>query len=347
MRELVEALCSERCAGRAPGTIGGREGRRIISEALTSRGLEVIEQPVPGCAGANLLAAIPAAGASAATTERWVLLGAHHDHLGRNGGDTFWGADDNAAAVAILVELAAALARQRPVGRGVLIAFFDGEEPPHFLREGMGSAWYAAHPPVPLDRIDMMVCMDLVGHAIGGPTLAPDVRATVFVLGAERSEGTAAHVDAIAVAEPGVRIRRLDAEVLPPVSDYAPFWRRGVPFAFLTAGRAAYYHTPDDTPDKLDYPKMAALARWLQRWTRETCARPEPRIRFQDRRDDAATARTLVEVAQALEGSIPAASALRAEAEALLERCDASGHLPASARHVLQLLLHSLEASVA
>jgi hypothetical protein len=347
MRDLVEALCSERCAGRAPGTVGGREGRRIISDALTSRGLEVTEQPVPGCAGANLLATIPAAGASAATTERWVLLGAHHDHLGRRGGDTFWGADDNAAAVAILVEVAAALTAESPVGRGVLIAFFDGEEPPHFLREGMGSAWYAAHPTVPLDRIDMMVCMDLVGHAIGGPTLPPEVRETVFLLGAERSEGTAAHIDAIAMGEPGVRIRRIDAEALPPVSDYAAFWKRGVPFAFLTAGRAAYYHTPDDTPDKLDYPKMAALARWLQRWTRETCARPEPRIGFQDRRDDAATARTLVELADALGPSLPAAIVLRAEAQALLERCDPDGQLPASARQALQVLLLSLEDSVA
>ena len=152
---------------------------------------------------------------------------------------------------------------------------------------------------------------------------------------------------ALASVEPGLRIRRLDAEALPPVSDYAPFWDRAVPFVFLTAGRAAYYHTPDDTPDKLDYPKMAALARWLQRWTRETCARPLARIPFQNQRDDAAGARTLVELARALEPFFPAAATIRATAQTLLDQCDPAGRLPSSARRELQGLLLLLESSLA
>ena len=39
------------------------------------------------------------------------------------------------------------------------------------------------------------------------------------------------------------------AEAVPPLSDYAPFWRRRVPFLFLTGGRWRHYHTPEDTPD--------------------------------------------------------------------------------------------------
>ena len=346
MRELVEALCSERCAGRAPGTPGGRQGRRIIADALAAAGLEVTEQPVPGCGGANLLSAIPAAGASIATTERWVLLGAHHDHLGRHGSATYWGADDNAAAVAILADVAGALAREPPLRRGVLIAAFDGEEPPHFLSDGMGSEWYAAHPPVPLDRIDAMLCMDLVGHALGDPRLPAEVRGTVFALGAERSAGTAAHLDAIAHSEPDLWMRRLDAEIIPPLSDYAAFWTRAVPFVFLTCGRWQHYHTPDDTPDKLDYAKMAALARWLQRWTRETCARPEPRIQFHNHRDDAASVRTLIAVTRALEPVAPQAAASRRMAEALLDRCDRRGRLSTADRQEVAALVQLLESGL-
>ncbi len=77
----------------------------------------------------------------------------------------------------------------------------------------------------------------------------------MFAFGAERSSGTAAHVDSLARAIPGVIIRRADAEILPPLSDYAGFWEREVPFLFLTNGRSAVYHTPDDTPDRLDYPR--------------------------------------------------------------------------------------------
>lgn len=346
MRELVAALCSEGCAGRAPGTPGGREGRRIVAEALAAAGLEVTEQAVPGCGGANLLAAIPAAGESLATTQRWVLLGAHHDHLGRHGSETYWGADDNAAAVAILVQVADALAREPPARRGVLIAAFDGEEPPHFLSDGMGSEWYAAHPPVALDRIDVALCMDLVGHALGEPGFPAEVRGSVFALGAERSAGTAEHFDALATSEPGLWMRRLDAEIIPPLSDYHAFWTRSVPFVFLTCGRSRHYHTPEDTPEKLDYPKMEALARWLQRWTRETCARPEARIPFDDHRDDAASVRTLIALTRALEPLSPLATAGREMAEALLARCDVQGRLSTSGRQELAGLLQQLEAGL-
>jgi hypothetical protein len=344
VRPLVEALCSELCAGRAPGTAGGVEARRIITEALEKGGLTVTEQPVPGCRGANLLAAIPAAGLSAEATERWILLGAHHDHLGSSGQQTFPGADDNAAAVAVLVEVAVALALAPPARRGVLVAAFDGEEPPHFLTKSMGSEWYAAHPPVPLDRIDTMLCMDLVGHAIGDERFPADVRGSVFALGGERGAGTGAHLDALAHVEPDLWVRRMDVEVVPPLSDYEPFWSRAVPFIFLTCGRWRHYHTHEDTPEKLDYAKMAALARWLERWARETCARPEPRIQFSNTRDDASTVRTLIALTTSLESFAPEAAVGRQIAEVLLTKCDERGRLPASERDHVSSLVRLLEA---
>lgn len=149
-------MCSDLCAGRAPGTPGGISARLVVVEALRARGLHVSEQPIPRIGGANVLAALPG------QSDRWVLVAAHYDHLGAHDGAMFRGADDN-AAVAILVEVAAALARERPAGRGVLVATFDSEEPPHFLTPSMGSMCFLRDPPVPLDRIDPMICMDLVG----------------------------------------------------------------------------------------------------------------------------------------------------------------------------------------
>ncbi len=369
LRALVEALCSDRCAGRAPGTPGGEAGREIIADAFAAAGVTVSEQPVPGCSGANLVASIPAAdttenawsvGGSPAGThrgrvwepsegshvDRWVLLAAHHDHLGRHGRSTYWGADDNASAIAVLVAVAGALARDRPQRRGVLLAAFDSEEPPYFLSDAMGSEWYAAHAPVPLDRIDMMLCMDIVGHALGDERFPPDVRSSIFALGAERSAGTAAHLDALAEAEPGLWVRRLDAEIIPPLSDYDAFWNRSVPFLFLTCGRSRHYHTPEDTPEKLDYEKMAALARWLERWTRETCARPEARVTFENRRDDASTLRTMVAVLRSLEPLSPQARSGREMAEVLLTKCDAHGRLGAADRRDVGELMRRLEAGL-
>ena len=49
-------------------------------------------------------------------------------------------------------------------GRGVIIAAFDGEEPPYFMSGAMGSREFVR---VNRDQIDFMVCMDLVGHRCG------------------------------------------------------------------------------------------------------------------------------------------------------------------------------------
>jgi Zn-dependent M28 family amino/carboxypeptidase len=156
MKAIVGELCSERCAGRAAGTAEGRAARAVVIDALRAAGLDPFEQLVPGCGGANVLATLPA------RFDRWVLVAAHYDHLGRGGGGVYWGANDNAAAVAILVDAARALARVRQDGRSVLFAAFDGEEPPHFLTGGMGSMHFTRHPTVPLESIDMMVCMGCV-----------------------------------------------------------------------------------------------------------------------------------------------------------------------------------------
>src|SRR5258706_4950733 len=134
----------------------------------------------------------------------------------------------------------------------------------------MGSQRFVEDPPLPLDQIDLMVCLDLCGHALGKPEVARDL----FVLGAETSEGTAALVDGIRVE--GLNIRRAGINLLPPLSDYHAFRERGVPFLFLTGGRWRHYHTPEDTPEKLDYAKIAATARWLEQPLRAAAAPPPP-----------------------------------------------------------------------
>lgn len=342
LRAFIESLCSSQCAGRAPGSAGGKAARTLVAQAFRDAGLEPVEQPVPGCGGANLLASLPG------DQDRWVLVGAHYDHLGHHGGHTYHGADDNAAAVAILLEVARALRKSPPKGRGVLFAAFDGEEPPHFLSEAMGSEYYARHPTVPLERIDLMVCMDLVGHAVGPEGVPAELSQSVFALGAERSEGTGALVDRLARAERGVVIRRFDAETVPPLSDYWGFWRRHVPFLFLTNGRWRHYHTPEDTPDKLDYPKIEATARWLERLVRETCARPEGKVRFlEDVRDDASTLRSLIELTRTLEAVSPLAALGRETAEQLLTHCDDKGRLASEQRAALQMLVSRIESGLA
>ena len=346
MGSLVEVLCSQRCAGRAPGTPEGAATRAEILAALRTAGLDPFEQAVPGIGGhgvANVLARLPG------DLDRYVLVGAHHDHLGRAGSQVYWGADDNAAAVAILVEVGRRLALHRPQGCGVILAAFDCEEPPHFLTGTMGSDYFARNPIVPLQKIDLMICMDLVGHTLGSEDGPAEISRSLFALGAERSAGTSERLAALARAEPRLIVRPIDAEAIPPLSDYDAFWRRGVPFLFLTAGRWRRYHTPDDQPAALAWDKMLATAGWLERLVRDTCARPETQIRFlPETRDDASTLRTLKELLGAAR-THPAAAGLAAHAPAIDQlpaSFDKKGNLPAGLRARSSVLLGALEAAL-
>lgn len=285
MHALVHRLCAPTCGGRAAGSPEGQAARSLLIDELEAAGVAPagpvgFVQPVPGCAGANLLGKVPGSGPRA---DRFILVCAHYDHLGWHtpGREAFWGADDNAAAVAIAVEVGRALAAAPAgLGRSVLLCLFDGEEPPFFLTRGMGSESFARQPTVPLSSIDLMICMDLVGHALGTEGLPAALRQALFVLGAEKSEGTGALCDSIAGAVPGVTPVRLGIDLIPPLSDYHPFQARQVPFLFLTCGRWRHYHQVTDTPDRLDYSKMVAIARWLELLVRQAAARPEPEVLF-------------------------------------------------------------------
>lgn len=308
--------------------------------ALREAGLDPFEQPAPGCGGANVLATI------AGDDPRYVVVGAHFDHLGKSGADAYWGADDNAAAVGVLVEVAAAVARERQ-GRGVVIAAFDGEEPPFFATDAMGSQAFLANPPVPRAAIDFMVCMDLVGHRLGPEGLPDEVGLSLFALGGERSAGTRELVHGLARAEGGLVVRPADADIIPPLSDYEPFWRAHVPFLFLSAGRSRLYHTPEDTPEKLDYPKIEATARWLTRFVRATRVRPGP-IAFEDGgRDDAGTLDEIAEVVRSLSARHADAEMALRYVTALRAACDASGRLPEARRAELTSIVGMIESRLA
>jgi len=340
LQQTVNGLCSLACAGRAPGTAGGKAARAVVLEALREAGCQPKEQAVPGCEGANVLAEVKG------DAERWILVGAHYDHLGQHGSNIYFGADDNAAAVAILVEVGRALAAQPPSGRSVVLAAFDGEEPPHFHTAGMGSAHFVAHPTVPLEQLDLMVCMDLVGHAVGPAGAPSEVRQSIFALGAERSEGTAALVDSLARAQPGVVVRRADADVIPALSDHWAFWHQQVPFLFLTNGRWEHYHQPTDTPDKLDWAKMAATALWLEQLVRAACARPERKVRFANVHDDASTLTSLRGLLTALRTIKPDVEVGLSAIGRLETQLNAAGQLPPELHAQTQALVEMIELSL-
>ena len=69
------------------------------------------------------------------------------------------GADDNASGTAGVIELARWYSKQPKQKRGILFLTFAGEE-----LGLLGSAWYVAHPELPLEKAVAMINMDMIGR---------------------------------------------------------------------------------------------------------------------------------------------------------------------------------------
>lgn len=166
-RVPVKAWVTEEAA-RKLFALGGKSLEELLAKAKSrefrpqSLGVTtslVLENKLSQVEGANVLGLLP--GSDEKLKEELVVLSAHHDHLGvglpdARGDRIYNGARDNAAGCAQVLVMAKALAElpTRPK-RSILVAFVDGEE--YGL---LGSAYLAAHPPVPPGRIAAIVNFD-------------------------------------------------------------------------------------------------------------------------------------------------------------------------------------------
>ncbi|MCA8958052.1 MAG: M28 family peptidase [Planctomycetes bacterium] len=252
MRRDVEALTAP--GERVVGGPGLALARRWLVDRLAMLGLEPyhgwFEWPYEhaGIRFCNLLARIP--GQQSALDP--LLLAAHYDTCGAQPG-----ADDNAAAVAILLACVDAL-RAAALRRDVILAMFDAEEPPYFLSEQMGSVHF--YHQQRREPTHCAIVLDLCGHDVPVPGLED----LLFVTGMESAPG----LDRTIVEGetlPGLRTVAVSNEHIGDLSDHHAFRRAGRPFLFLTCGRWEHYHAPTDTPERLSYGKMLRIRDWVVR----------------------------------------------------------------------------------
>lgn len=337
---VVELLCSDPYLPRNTGARGAVEAASYLTTELEALGLEPAGddgyiQEIPVINGSNVLGAVPG------RSDRWVVLGAHYDACG-------WenpGANDNAAGVAVALEVARRL-NTMELEHSILIALFDAEEPPNFLTPEMGSQWFVGHPTIPLDRIDTMVCLDLIGHALGPPVLPDSIRDSVFVLGAEKGSGTPGLFESLPDVA-GIVPRRVDNYIVPAMSDYFAFMNASIPFLFYTCGRNEDYHEPTDTPDKLDYVKMASFVEHLELLVAALAGRADRPAYLPDAVDDAATVRTVSEMTEALRPFASDASRVDSVVESLKQSLSDRGSLADHDRQTIAYLIFSIEESLA
>jgi acetylornithine deacetylase/succinyl-diaminopimelate desuccinylase-like protein len=171
------------------------------------------------------------------------------------------GADDNASGVAVLLELARAMAAQGRPPRTLVFAAFSGEE------EGLqGSRHFVAHPPAGLEIAGVRAALNLdtVGR-LG--THGLNVLAT----------GTASewvHVFRGVAFTTGVPIRSIAGAA--DSSDQLSFIEKGIPAVQLFTQAHLDYHRPSDTADKIDVDGLIKVALVSQEALGYLVQRPGP-----------------------------------------------------------------------
>jgi hypothetical protein len=197
-----------------------------------------------------------------------VVVGAHYDAFGHNPG-----ADDNASGAAGLIELGRLLKRYPPGGPVELVAY-TLEEPPWFGGPEMGSAVHARSLKSDVVRLRGMIALEMIGCFSDAPgsqsfpspvlrLLYPSRGNFVAVGGRVDDNGLLRRVKRAMADATRLPVRSITA---PPriggtdLSDNRSYWSERYPAVIVTDTafyRNTRYHTREDTPDLLDYGRMA------------------------------------------------------------------------------------------
>ena len=231
----------------------------------------------PGFQVANIVAEI----SSDSNPSGQFVLGAHYDSVSGT-----VGADDNASAVAVQLETARQLkilSRQENLNLTVKFVSFALEEPPVYNTRYMGSRVYARKARKEKEKIDGMICLEMVGYTCNEPGCQrfpfplrffgyPNEGNFIGIVGNFKSGGfTSALMKAFQknLELPVVKLKvPLNGWILPSVrlSDHASFWDEGYKAVMITDSaffRNPNYHLSSDTMETLDYRFMAELVESL------------------------------------------------------------------------------------
>jgi Zn-dependent M28 family amino/carboxypeptidase len=242
-----------------------------VERELASAGYEVDRQTY--MIGRQEVANIVAEQPGRRKKEEIVVVGAHYDTV-----EMTSGADDNASAVAVLIETARLVRTLNPA-RTIRFVGFACEEPPYFFTGDMGSQVYARQCRARGERICGMLCLEMVGYYTtepGSQRIPPGIPRQLHWAMPKRGDFLAA-VGNLRSKRLSWQFRRgfkravrfpLFSICLPELiseirlSDNSSFWDQGYPALMLTDTsflRNPNYHLSSDTPDTLDYERMAQV----------------------------------------------------------------------------------------
>lgn len=203
-----------------------------------------------------------------------VVIGAHYDAAPGTPA-----ANDNGSGTAALLALARRLVNLEPTKTLRLVAYAN-EEPPHFQTEAMGSLVNARRAKERGETIVAMLSLETLGYYRDEPgtqpypfpfgVFYPSEGNFVAVVGDTSSRALVHHVVETFRAEAAFPCEGVAAPAsIPGVdwSDHWSYWQQGWPAVMLTdtaVFRYPHYHQPTDTPDRIDYERLARVVTGIE-----------------------------------------------------------------------------------
>ncbi len=278
----LRALIGERHPVSSPAALRQAEG--YLTEQFKALGLEVSTHPFKalGDTYRNVIGTRPASHPSPAG-DAPLIVAAHYDTVPGSPG-----ADDNASALAVLLEAARRL-RSFPLSREVRFVAFSLEE-----EDLLGSLAYVSSLREDGQEICGAIVLECVGYACategsqrtppGVPFAVPTVGDFLAIVGNTASAALVAAVEGAARERvPDLKTATLvvpgNGEFFPDTrrSDHAAFWHHGYPAVMLTDTanfRNPNYHASTDTIETLDLGFMEKVAQTTTAAVIHLCARP-------------------------------------------------------------------------
>jgi Zn-dependent M28 family amino/carboxypeptidase len=261
----VAYLTEPALAGRMTASEGDALADAYLVEQFRKLGLEVTLQPFTDRRFSGTAYNVIAVLKGSERPDRFVVVGAHKDHLGKRGNTIYFGANDNAGGTAAVLEIARVMAERAKAGKGpkssVMFMAFSGEE-----LGLIGSTHYTRNPVVPtaagaqpiaLKQIAGMVNLDCIAvgqtDTLGTDWIRTGAKSVDPIEAIARRRGMQPHYGEFKVPH-GERDHAHEA--LPPgaSSDHAAFRKAGVRAICYYAEPvfSKYLHTPDDTLPERD-----------------------------------------------------------------------------------------------
>lgn len=249
----IEFLTSSSLQGRKAGESGCRMAAEYISNEFDALGLKPFQRAdffhpfttaFEDGVFRNVVGRI-----DGIQRDKYIVIGAHYDHLGTEEGEIYAGANDNASGTAALIELARLFSAMNYKPTHTLIfAAFDAEEIGLYGSRDLADRFHG-------EDVKVMINMDMVGLLEGKE---------LTIEGVGTLDGSEELLSEVA-AKMGIKIKAIKFEKsLFTATDTESFAEKNIPTLSLSTGKDSAYHSPQDVESRIDYQGLTSITHLLR-----------------------------------------------------------------------------------